>query len=252
MTYHWKTIFGTIQGTHHIREKKYCEDWTRKSIHNGKIFVTMSDGASLASASFHGARIACLDAKDWLIQNSDTIFRLSTDNAISFLRQGTLNTIVDGIKQQKLLFPRSDIMDFSATLIFFISDGNRYYAGNLGDGLVGTMLPQGEMKILLNQDNNIWKNHTWHVTSPEAMDHLHIVSGMVEKGQRFFMMTDGTFDCVYDQYEQKFSSILSTFCSWLDYDLDERIISKALEKRMSEVFPLRTNDDCALSIFQYR
>lgn len=247
----WKTIFSCITGSLHEKMNKPCEDWTRKSEWNNNIVVSMSDGASSALCAQHGSRLTCLGARQWLGLHFEELMELTGTDLEEIIKKGLFPHIIRLIRENRHFYPYTTDEDYAATLLFFISNGYRYIGGNLGDGLIGTRLVDGKLQVILGPENRRWKNRTWHIVTKDSDKHLRICTGTVTKGQTFFLMTDGTQDCLYDIKKKEFAPIMDIFCSWLDEPLHERTISMALEIRMSELFPQRTIDDCALSIFKY-
>lgn len=247
----WKTIFSCITGSLHEKLNKPCEDWTRRSEWNNNIVVTMSDGASSALCAQHGSRLTCMSAKQWLVLHFEELISLPDNDIEERIKKELFPYIIQQIHDNRRYYPYTTDEDYAATLLFVISDGHRFISGNLGDGLVGTRLPNGHLEVLLGPENRRWKNRTWHIVTEDSIKHLRILIGSVSAGQTFFLMTDGAQDCLYEIKSRKFAPLMETLCSWLDQPLHERTISMALEIRMSELFPQRTTDDCALSIFKY-
>ena len=97
----------------------------------------------------------------------------------------------------------------------FISNGERYIIGNLGDGLLGSMDSEGKSEVLSLPEHGKYANQSFFVTHKNSKDHLRIHKGRYESHKVYFMMTDGSAECLYNFNLKSFANILKVFCEWI-------------------------------------
>ena len=94
-------------------------------------------------------------------------------------------------------------------------------------------------------------NQSYFITHKNAQEHFRIGMGPYKDNMIYFLMTDGTAECLYNFKHETFSKALTTYCNWTvkynPYD-----VNNYLKISMIRLFPQKTNDDCALAMIYLR
>ena len=91
------------------------------------------------------------------------------------------------------------------------------------------------------------QNETFFYTSKNAFDKLRIKRGKINKNVSFALMSDGTYDCVYDKKSNKFTNALYRFIEWTQSE-NENDVTKAIKTNIVNHFYEKTLDDISLAI----
>ena len=236
----WKITKGVICG---VVNKHFSQDSISVEPKDDYACVVMSDGAGSARCAREGSTFTTATVLDIVRQHKDSIFRYNMEA----VREVILDNLLVRLKQ-KAKEEGNDMDDYMCTLMFFITNGERYIIGNLGDGLIGCMNKDNEGRVLSLPENGNYRNQTFFVTQPEeAYKHLRIGMGRYDDSQVYFLMTDGSADCLYNFGKGFFANALSVFCQWTRlYNPHE--VNDVLLKAMYKLFPQKTKDDCALAM----
>ena len=228
-------------GTSHIKNEKPCQDkFFSKKIKNVAT-ISLADGAGSCSKSDIGAEICTRYIVDFLCNNFDKTF-LQSDLEIS-------EEILKGVR--KSLQNMSDelnapLKDFSSTLLFVAVKGNKFLAGHIGDGLIGSFDESGS-QVFSPPENGEFSNQTFFITMGDAKDHLRIYKGNLNSTLGFILMSDGSYESLFDTQKNELTDANSTFFSWLvDKKNSIEKIEKSLEETLINKFTQRTFDDCSI------
>ena len=238
----WNITSSVIKGSGH----KSPQDSISKYLDNDFACLVLSDGAGVARRASEGALFTTTNVVEILKQHKEGIFNYTTEE----IRNIILNNLLDRLKQ-KAENEHHNIDDYMCTLIFFISNGEKYIYGNLGDGLIGCMDIYGEGKPLSLPEHGKFVNQSYFITHKNAQEHFRIGMGPYKDNMIYFLMTDGTAECLYNFKHETFSKALTTYCNWTvkynPYD-----VNNYLKISMIRLFPQKTNDDCALAMIYLR
>lgn len=238
----WKVSSARIQGSVHHSEKIECQDFVFKSIKDDIASVTMSDGAGRAQHALEGAFCCAIEAMRNLELRGGSLFELDNEDISRIL----LDNVRDKLKA-KALEMNCPFDDLACTFCFFVTDGRCFIAGNLGDGLIGRLDRKGEGRVILGPERGKYANQSYFITGENCYRHFHIVRGLFEPANVYFIMTDGSCDCLYDREQDAFAPALGTFCSWIR-QYSHQAVSNSLKDVMYKLFPEKTGDDCALAL----
>lgn len=236
----WKVARATMTGKAHQMAGMKCQDFIRQEPKDDFVCVVAVDGAGSAKHSFKGAEFVSRKACDIFLERGVTLFEL-TDEEIKHIVLQNINNELQKMAQEY----SCGIEDFACTLMFFISDGSKYIVGNLGDGLIGFRDASNVFNTLLDQERGKYVNVSYFVTSNG--DYLRIKRGNFCTSHVYFIMTDGTVECLYNRKNKSFANALNVYCGLLD-KYEHMQISRALMTNMYKLFPTRTDDDCALAL----
>jgi len=238
----WKVARATMIGRTHQMTNTKCQDFICQQPSDDFICVVAADGSGSAMYSLEGAHFVAEETRDILFERGDTLFELNDDE----IRHVILQNLDE--KLRKMANERGCPVDeFASTLSFFASNGNDFIVGNLGDGLIGYKDSTGAFCTLLNQERGKYANVSYFVTGDNSKGHLRIKRGSFSTSHVYFIMTDGTVECLYNKRTRSYANALSVYCGLLD-KYEHMQINNALTTSMYKLFPSRTNDDCALAI----
>jgi len=260
-----------VTGKSHLKRNIPCQDRTFSNSLNGTTVITLADGAGSCSKSEIGAEIVTQYVADFLCTNFDNIFQ-KEETIIS-------KTILEGISKslsQKAKTLNLTVLDLSSTLLFVGVKDNRYLAGHIGDGLIGCFDGK-DIKTLSYPENGEFSNQTYFATKDNAINHFRIykadknnylayypigsqksikknmlITSDIKKLNNingFILMSDGSYDCLYDKNENRLTDANMTIFSWLqdgNNTIDE--VEKALKDNIESKFLKKTHDDCSINL----
>lgn len=151
-----------------------------------------------------------------------------------------------GVCQFRFLQDRKET---ASTLLFVAVNNNKFICGHLGDGIIGTIDNENNAIALSLPENGEFTNSTYFTTSKNYLYHLRIAKGCVDNIQTFFIMSDGSAECLFHKNSKQMAKAVILFNDWLkQYKKEE--VAKAICDNMKEIFTRYTNDDCSLSMLQ--
>ena len=228
-------------GTSHIENEKPCQDKFFSKKINNVATISLADGAGSCSKSDIGAEICTRYIVDFLCNNFDKTYLKSELEISEEILKGVNKSLQN--MSDELNVP---LIDFSSTLLFVAVKGNKYLAGHIGDGLIGSFDDSGS-KILSPPDNGEFSNQTFFITMGDAKDHLRIYKGNLNSTLGYILMSDGSYESLFDTQKNELTGANLTFFSWLvDKKNSIETIKKSLEDTLINKFTKRTFDDCSI------
>lgn len=159
-------------GIAHQREALPCQDMLgHRCCENGNRVLAVSDGAGSARFAREAANTNVNALLDYFERVPLTDF-LNKENEcrVREILDACIDTLIDCSGEHE----NSMLADFAATLIFFVSNGESWAAGHLGDGYLLVQDAGGEVLLSSEPENAGRSNRTYFTLSPDAADHLHI------------------------------------------------------------------------------
>jgi hypothetical protein len=236
----WKIIGSKIRGKHNFDQGSKIQDIIVQHVSDDFVCAVATDGAGSALYARKGAKQSADETLKYLKGIGKGIFEFSNE----YIRQSLLRRLIDTLKECAQENSCST-QELASTLMFFATDGRRYVAGNLGDGLIGSIDKNNYSEILLVPEKGKFANQSFFITSPQNEEHFHINRGDYNTDKIYFLMTDGTVDCLYNYTTREYAKALYVYCNWAR-NYDRRTAYNALLDSMRTLFPLKTDDDCAL------
>lgn len=238
----WKVSSARIQGSVHASEAIECQDFVFKYINGDIAAVTLSDGAGRAQFAMEGALCCSLEAIKNIEIRGASLFELEVEN----IAQIFLDNLRERLRE-KAASLNCSLDELACTLGFFVTNGRSYIAGNLGDGLIGEMTPNEKASVILGPERGRYVNQSYFVTGDDCYRRFRVIRGDYDLKNVYFMMTDGSCDCLFDGEKQAFAPALRTFCKWIR-QYPHQAVSNSLKPAMYKLFPEKTGDDCALAL----
>ena len=228
-------------GTSHIENEKPCQDKFFSKKINNVATISLADGAGSCSKSDIGAEICTRYIVDFLCNNFDKTFLQSELEVSEEILKGVTKSLQN--MSDELNAP---LKDLSSTLLFVAVKGNKFLAGHIGDGLIGSFDESGS-QIFSPPENGEFSNQTFFITMGDAKDHLRIYKGNLNSTLGFILMSDGSYESLFDTQKNELTGANLTFFSWLvDKKNSIETIEKSLEDALINKFTQRTIDDCSI------
>ena len=241
MKMNWKVVTPRICGLRTYTNDSATQDITKQYITDDFSCVVVADGVGSALYALDGAQISSSETIEQISSVGEAIFEYSDDR----LKELILDHLYD--KLGALAAERDcPLKEFASTLMFFITNGEQYIAANLGDGLVGSLSASGDAEVLHEPEKGRFVNQSYFVTSSSAYDHLRICRGRYDASRVYFLMTDGSVECLYNYTTKRYARALEVYCDWVR-KYDRRVCIKPMLESMRSLFKHRTDDDCALA-----
>ena len=244
----WKIISHTMIGTSHLEQGKGCEDDIKAITTEDTAAIALADGAGSFSKALEGATIATEKCSKWLLKNFDWAYNATTSD----IKHRLLNVIRRSLRIQAQK-EKTEFMEYSSTLLFVAVNNNRYIAGHIGDGVIGVITTDGESVVLSEPERGEFANNTYFTTSSEISKHFRLHRGTVRHINSFFLMSDGSADCLYNQIGNTFAPAINKFAISLAKASDVEVtqVNDELINVMEQHFSARTNDDCSFIMLQW-
>ena len=232
---------ATTIGTSHVKNGKPCQDkiYSKKSNHVAAI--ALADGAGSCSKSDLGAEICTRYIVDFLCNNFDKTYLLSEQEISEKINKNVKKPLEEMANELNV-----SSKELSSTLLFVAVKGNKYIAGHIGDGLIGKFDENGS-QVLSTPENGEYANQTFFITMPEADKYLRIYKDNLNSTLGFILMSDGSYESLFDTQNNILASANLTFFSWLvDKQNTIEALNKSIEVNLASKFTKRTTDDCSV------
>ena len=241
ITYDYRKNYNSVRGIAHVDNKIPCQDKTYYLKNDNLHIMVLADGAGSAKLSHFGAKIVTKVIANYINES----FHYLHEN---FERNSIKKDIIDLIIKEvnRLGSKKNSLSDYASTLLFVATYKDKYISGHLGDGAIGFKSDK-KIRLLSSPENGETANSTFFYTSKDAASRLRLKKGTISKDSTFILMSDGTYDCIYDKQNQKFTNAIYSFVEWTKQE-DEKKVSTAILKNIKNYFTEKTTDDISLSI----
>jgi hypothetical protein len=235
----FKIAQHVIAGRLHIHKNIGCQDRVNSYNRNGNSSIALSDGAGSYQNSELGAeKITKNITKNFSTNFSKIIKRSNLEIKKRVIAE--INRTLKALEDYHHL-PRKE---FSCTLLFIATNGKRYIAGHIGDGLIGGTQKK-TTKIISEPENFDFANVTSFITSNDLSKRTRIYKGRMNDYDSFVLMSDGSMESLFDKKKKILSKSLIQINSWANhYPLN--ILNQALKENMEKFIWTKTHDDCSL------
>lgn len=241
-----KSIQSYVQGGKHISKGIPCEDRTFSITKNQVMSIALADGAGNQKYTHSGQGAECVTrvAANFLCDNFDNFYVKEDEEELKKVFIAVLRKALSALAEELKL---DSIIRLSSTVLAVAVKGNKYIACHLGDGMIGALKVNGTEPFSL-PNNGEFANETYFVPSPGAEENLKIKRGIVEDILAFFLMSDGTADYIYEDYEKKFSPAALKMTGMLYEENGSDRLRETIQKYMIE--PNSTSDDCSFIVLE--
>ena len=158
------------RGVYHEDNGVPCQDRAKyRYANNGNVILALSDGCSSSAYAEAAAEV-----------NVDTVIRLFSGCTLAeFLKtkknaSDVIDPILEAMKKRVPKQFEKDPSDFSATLLFAVTDGKDVLLGHIGDGNILCVNDDGEPSFYSEEENIGAANRTYFTVSDNAKAHLRL------------------------------------------------------------------------------
>ena len=229
------------RGKSHLKSGKPCQDNFYSVKKKNSMVVSLADGAGSSAQSEIGSDVCTKHIADLLLLNFNKIYRKE--------KLDIANELVNSLKEalnNKANELKISIQDLSTTLLFVAIKNNKYIAGHIGDGLIGSFHNDGA-KVFSSPENGEHGNETFFISQNNATDHFRIYKGNLKSIKGFILMSDGSYDNLYDKKTNTLTEANNKFFSWVaDSNNPKKEIEEGLTTILEDKFTLKTTDDCSI------
>ena len=246
MKMNWNVVTPRICGRRSFKQSAPTQDITKQYVDDDFSCIVVADGVGSALYALDGAQMSSSETIELIKGVGEEVFNYSDDDLRSLIL-GNLDDKLGVLAAER----DCSVKEFASTLMFFITNGEQYIAANLGDGLVGSLSENGDAEVLHEPEKGRFVNQSYFVTSSSAYDHLRIYRGRYDASRVYFLMTDGSVECLYNYTTKRYARALEVYCDWVR-KYDRRVCIKPMLESMRSLFKHRTDDDCALAFIYGR
>jgi len=241
----WELAGAAVQGGWHVRKNIPCQD-CYALIRKGEVAcITLADGAGSRDFSDLGSEVVVRKTRDFLVENFDALWNIPRPRLKRIIMEELRGELEKTAKAYD--FPLGEL---ASTLLFAATSGQKYIAGQLGDGVLACRKGE-EMDIIFTPDQGEYFGSTYFTTMENASDRLRVARGYLGDITGFMLMTDGTAESLYNRKKKKLAPGARKIMDWLKTrHPGER--DGVLEKTLKEVIQPRALDDCGLVLMQAR
>lgn len=249
----WNFTKCCFQGTKSIYQEEYmqnnaliCQDFVDFTINKeGDYIGALSDGASSAHLSLIGAQCnvnAIL--KIFHRYTFDEFYSFSNDKQEKIILESCINEI--SFFNNKI--DNSNLSDFSATLLFIVTNRKKMIFGHIGDGIICALKNNDEVELLsgpYNKNNNV--NITSFTVDTLNKEFVKKIDN-IDDYKAFYAMSDGFQKGFYNEIENR---VLSVNLKTIYYEiLQKKFIEMNLLNFLKQSFweINITNDDCSMFV----
>lgn len=227
-------IGASLQGKGHMADGVECQDYFEKYESNGIYAVALSDGAGSKTHSYYGARAVVPAIIKYLADNFPSLIA-SSDREIE---KSVLKIGVQALREQG-----ENISDFACTLLFLVTDGERYICGNIGDGKIFSYDNHASLLMYGESGNSV--NETNFISDATASLYFKVIKGYFSSNTLFVLTTDGIGNLLFDRSSNKPCAALDKIKSWTEKYSEEQV-EYILKENTIEVFRELTVDDVSI------
>lgn len=237
----WLGVAAAVPGRSHVVAGSPCQDVAAVSHHGGVTCAVLADGAGSSRHADRGAQIV-VDAVGSLLGRHLESLLTATDQDVRARILGEVNARIELAADTERAHPS----DFAATLLFVATKGDRYLAGQLGDGL---LVRETGSAPLFEATRGAHLNETVFVTSSAAAEALTVARGALDADEGFLLASDGAAESLLDRRAPAIAPAVRSMLGWLER-VPAATAERALAKNLDMVFRERTSDDCSVALLR--
>ncbi len=237
-----RTVGSVVQGRLHEKKDIECQDRVNMYRSGRVVAIALSDGAGSYANSAIGAEEITKRITKIFCTNYYKILRRS-NSEIKKRIIAEINRTLRLLKKKHSL-PKKE---FSCTLLFVVSDGNRFIAAHIGDGVIGSF-NRNKSDVISEPENFEFSNVTSFITSSNLLKYLRVYRGSSKFYDGFVLMSDGSTDSLYNKKKNRLSKSLVQIKKWTQ-NYPHEMVNRALDQNMKEIIRHKTHDDCSLIMF---
>ena len=238
-----KVAGACVTGLSHLKKDIPCQDRIFSSYSNGVTAIALADGAGSYKKPEVGAEIVTKYVCEYITKNFSRLYNKQNKDIAKELLIGMRENLIDKAKSLKV-----DIKELSSTILFVGADQKRYLAGHIGDGMIG-YYEKNKARPLSQPDND--NGYTIFPASKGAFERFRIYKNSINNIDGFILMSDGSFDSLYNPNSKKMADANVTMFEWLQNDeYSKKKVESEIHKTIRKLFLENSvnGDDCSVNI----
>lgn len=175
------------RGVYHEDNDVPCQDRAKyRYAVNGNVILAISDGCSSAKYAEEAAET-----------NVDTVLRLFSEMKLQAFLDAEKNAadvidpILSALEKKNAKRFAEEPSDFSATLLFAVTDGRDILLGHIGDGNILCVNKDGTTAFYSQEENAGAADRTFFTVSPDAKAHLRLTLVPAKDVRNIILYSDG-------------------------------------------------------------
>lgn len=243
----FKLASSQVQGRDHIKNHLPCQDVTYKRKSKNFYFLGLADGAGSYKNSHLGASYILKSLSFYLENKFEKLFfEEESSKKITTFIEHSLKNFAD---MNVLAFK-----ELSSTLEFLAVKDNNFLIGHIGDGIIGILDEENEIKVFSEAENGEFANETYFTTSLSKKDRLRIKKISSKEAKNilgFILLSDGSCQSLYSKKDKFLSKANITIINFLQ-DFSEEEVDKILYDNLANIISQAegADDDCSLAIIR--
>lgn len=179
-----------ITGSRH----PHCQDVTFFQQQQDLLFAGIADGKTDAPYGAEGGYAALQAVADHIAKAGLDAFLAAP---FPDVLPGSVTAVFRKTLQDLAAARQASFQDFASTLLLLTLDlkTGRYLSVHLGSGCVLGVSPSEEIGFISPPEYGLTVYHTWLTTSHNAISHLRLSSGSIERKKRILLLSNGA-DCL--------------------------------------------------------
>jgi len=242
----WKIASSYVIGQGHIRKNLPCQDrtfkLTKKDLSGEFYGVALADGAGSYAHSDIGAEMITKKIL-YFIKRKFKYIQKYNNPEVYILKY--IKKELEKLSKEKNI----DIKEFSSTLLFIAIQNNDIIIGHIGDGIIGVLDNNDNLKIVSYPENGEYSNSTFFTTSFKYKKRLRIIKAKIKNSKGFILMSDGSEESLYDKQNKILIDINKQIINWLE-KYSENAVENALKQNLEQAISKKTHDDCSIAIMR--
>ena len=242
----WKIASSYIIGQGHIQKDIPCQDRTFKLVNKsskGNFYgLSLADGAGSCKHSDIGAEHITKKILHFL--NSKFLYISKKKNPSNYILRFIEKELKSLSHKRNIIFK-----DLSSTLLFIAIKDNKFIIGHIGDGVIGVLDKNSNLKTLSKPMNGEFSNSTFFTTSTYYKHRLRIIKGSLKESIGFILMSDGTEESLYDKQKESLIDSNKIIINWLNKNSETKV-EEGLYHNLEQVISKQTSDDCSIGIMK--
>ena len=243
----WNYSYASRQGIGHKKGNTPCQDHSLGVFANETTVVAVSDGAGSKPLSHIGSEVAVKTVCQLLSESFDLLW----DSGETGITEEVLSAFQKNLEEVKKEGTLNQA--YASTLLFIAIKDQRFIAGHIGDGVIGSLTDDGELQVVSHPENGEFDNITYFITEEDAFVNFRVQKGKIDKRTAFILMSDGVDDSLYIKSEKALATANRNIMDWINevssgYQQEE--LNTELGSIIEEYFLKRSPslDDCSLAL----
>lgn len=232
-----------VAGLNHIKKNIPCQDRVLSNSANGTTVIALADGAGSYKRPEIGAETVTSYICEYIVNNFNILYNKKSEEIAKIVLVGMRQQLID-----KAIALDLDVKELSSTILFVGVNSNRYLAGHIGDGMIGYFSGNNSIPLSYPDNDN---EYTIFPMNKGALKRFRIYKNELKKINGFILMSDGTYDSLYDPRSQQLVDANNIMFEWVqNLKLSNEKVESEVRKTIKDNFLKNSinGDDCSVNI----